>query len=56
MTTSSDKAKKKYEDKRVKMTVSFNPEKETELLDFAKSINFSEWVKQKIKEEKEALK
>ena len=44
--------KKKYEDKRVKKTVSFNSEnKEDQVyLEFIQSINFSNWVKQKIKE------
>ena len=40
---------KKYEDKRVKMTVSFNLEKDAELIEFTKSVNFSEWVKEQIK-------
>ena len=44
--------KKKYEDKRVKMTVSFNPDTDADLIALAKSKNFSEWVKQKLKEEK----
>lgn len=44
--------KQKYEAKRLKKTVSFNTEKEAELLDFANSIaDFSGWVKQKLKEE-----
>ncbi len=43
---------KKYESKRVKKTVSFNSEnKEDQVyLEFIQSINFSNWVKQKIKE------
>lgn len=49
--TALDKARQKYDDKRQIKKVSFNPEKEKELLEFASSVNFSEWVKQKIKEE-----
>lgn len=44
--------KKKYEDKRIKMTVSFNADTDADLIELAKSKNFSEWVKQKLKEEK----
>ncbi|WP_334420880.1 hypothetical protein [Acinetobacter soli] len=43
--------KKKYENKRVIKRVSFNSELEKDLLDFAKSIDFSVWVKNKIIEE-----
>lgn len=43
--------KKKYEDKRVKITVSFNAETEAHLIKLAKSKNFSQWVKQKLEEE-----
>lgn len=46
-----DKARRKYDDKRQIKKVSFNPDTENELLEFANSVNFSEWVKQKIKEE-----
>ena len=44
--------RKKYESKRVKKTVSFNSEnKEDQVyLEFIQNINFSNWVKQKIKE------
>lgn len=48
----SDDRKKKYEDKRVIKRVSFNTTTESDLLEFADSIDFSTWVKQKIKEEK----
>ena len=40
---------KKYEAKRVKKTVSFNADKDKELLDFVNSIDFSNWVKEQIK-------
>ncbi len=44
----TDDRKKKYEDKRVIKRVSFNTTTEKELLEFADSIDFSTWVKQKI--------
>ena len=52
MSEALKKAKIKYESKRVKKTVSFNSEnKEDQVcLEFIQSINFSNWVKQKIKE------
>ena len=49
--TALDKARQKYDEKRQIKKVSFNPDTEKNLLDFANSVNFSEWVKQKIKEE-----
>ena len=49
--TALDKARRKYDDKRQIKKVSFNPETEKNLLDFANSVDFSNWVKQKIKEE-----
>lgn len=42
--------KKTYEQKRNTKRVSFNIEKEAELLEFANSVDFSSWVKQKISE------
>lgn len=41
---------KKYEAKRLKMTVSFNKENEQDIkrLDFCHSVEFSKWVKEKI--------
>lgn len=42
-------AKKTYEQKRETKRVSFNIEKEAELLEFANSVYFSNWVKEKIK-------
>lgn len=52
MSEALKKAKIKYEEKRIKKTVSFNSEnKEDQVyLEFIQSINFSNWVKQKIKE------
>lgn len=44
----SDDRKKKYEDKRVIKRVSFNTTTESDLLEFADSIDFSTWVKQQI--------
>lgn len=52
-----DKAKKqaeyqrKYEEKRVFKKVSFNVEKEADLLELSKSMDFSQWVKEKLREE-----
>ena len=40
--------KKTYEQKRETKRVSFNIEKEAELLEFANSVDFSNWVKEKI--------
>ncbi|MDO4434580.1 MAG: hypothetical protein Q4B82_08390 [Alysiella sp.] len=51
-----EKAKKqaeyqrKYEEKRVFKKVSFNVEKEADLLEIAKSIDFSQWVKDQLRE------
>ena len=50
-----EESKKKYEKKRQIKKVSFNQEKEHKYLDFANSIDFSNWVKQKIKEHLETL-
>jgi hypothetical protein len=47
----TDDRKKKYEDKRVIKRVSFNTTTEKELLEFADSIDFSTWVKEKIKDQ-----
>ncbi len=52
-----DKAEKqvgyqrKYEEKRVFKKVSFNIEKEADLLEIAKNIDFSQWVKEQIRKE-----
>ena len=40
--------KQAYEQKRETKRVSFNKEKESELLEFANSVDFSNWVKEKI--------
>lgn len=50
MSEAQKKANSKYEEKRKIKKVSFNAETEKELLDFANSVDFSNWVKQKIKE------
>ncbi len=44
------KAQERYENKRQVKRVSFNIETEKELLEFANSMDFSSWVKQKISE------
>lgn len=44
-------SKANYEQKRDTKRVSFNIEKEAELLEFANSVDFSNWVKNKIREE-----
>lgn len=41
--------KKTYEQKRDTKRVSFNKEKESDLLEFANSVDFSNWVKEMIK-------
>ena len=44
------KAQERYENKRQVKRVSFNIKTEKELLEFANSVDFSNWVKQKISE------
>lgn len=45
-------SKKRYEkEKRAHRGVSFNRNTEQELLDFVDKVNFSQWVKEKIREE-----
>lgn len=44
-------SKKEYEKKRDTKRVSFNLEKDHKLLEFANSVDFSNWVKEKIKQE-----
>lgn len=51
MTEAVKKAKKTYEDKRTRKFISFNTESESALLNFANNVEFSTWVKQKIREE-----
>lgn len=46
-----EESKKKYEEKRDTKKISFNKKTEVELLKFANSIDFSKWVKAKIKAE-----
>ncbi len=46
---------KKYDqEKRAARTVSFNRETEADLLAFVQTVNFSQWVKAKIRETLEA--
>ncbi|MGF6148992.1 Uncharacterised protein [Kingella potus] len=42
--------RKRYEKKRVQKHVSFNSETEKDLLAFADSVDFSQWVKAMIRE------
>lgn len=56
MTEAVKKAKKTYEDKRARKFISFNTETESDLLKFADSVEFSTWVKEKIKEEISGLR
>ena len=51
MRNPAQEAKRKYENNRQTKRVSFNTEKEAELLEFANSVDFSNWVKDKIKAE-----
>lgn len=51
MTDAAKKAKEKYEDKRAYKRTSFNIETEGDLLEFANSVDFSNWVKDKIREQ-----
>ncbi|WP_179988335.1 MULTISPECIES: hypothetical protein [unclassified Acinetobacter] len=51
MRNPAQEAKRKYENNRQTKRVSFNIETEKELLEFANSVDFSNWVKQKIKED-----
>ncbi|WP_448977616.1 hypothetical protein [Neisseria sp.] len=41
---------KKYAQKRILKHVSFNTEKEQDLLDEVKKLDFSRWVKEKLRE------
>lgn len=50
MSDALQKAQERYENKRQVKRVSFNIETEKELLEFANSVDFSNWVKQKISE------
>ena len=52
MSEAKKKANVRYESKRQVKKVSFNAETEKDLLEFANSIDFSSWVKQKIRDEK----
>ncbi|ENX9551949.1 hypothetical protein DEE29_09915, partial [Neisseria gonorrhoeae] len=45
-----------YESKRVLKHVSFNTEKEANLLEFSNNLDFSKWVKEKLKHELELEK
>ncbi|HGT1990501.1 TPA: hypothetical protein ACMWU3_000663 [Neisseria gonorrhoeae] len=47
---------KSYESKRVLKHVSFNTEKEANLLEFSNNLDFSKWVKEKLKHELELEK
>ncbi|GFL63770.1 hypothetical protein [Neisseria gonorrhoeae] len=49
-------SKKSYESKRVLKYVSFNTEKEANLLEFSNNLDFSKWVKEKLKHELELEK
>ncbi|HGL9191356.1 TPA: hypothetical protein ACKLWM_001011 [Neisseria gonorrhoeae] len=49
-------SKKSYESKRVLKHVSFNTEKEVNLLEFSNNLDFSKWVKEKLKHELELEK
>ncbi|MCH7391805.1 hypothetical protein [Acinetobacter dispersus] len=51
MSEAQKKARIKHESKRQIKKVSFNTETEKELLEFANSIDFSTWVKEKIKDQ-----
>lgn len=41
----------KYEEKRIVKRISFNSEKESDLIEFCNKVDFSKWVKEKIKHE-----
>lgn len=47
----SEDRQEKYENKRKIKRASFNLETEKELFDYANSIDFSNWVKEKLREE-----
>lgn len=50
------KAQEKYALKRVVKTVSFNSEKELDLIKFSEDLDFSNWVKSKIRGDMESEK
>ena len=43
--------KLRYDQKRTKISVSFNLETEVDLYEYAKSLNFSVWVKNQLEKE-----
>lgn len=43
-------SRKRYEDKRIFKKVSFNTETDAELLEVVKNLDFSQWVKDKLRE------
>lgn len=53
MSNAADRAKRKYEEKRKKMTVSFNIENDSDIerLHFIKEVDFSNFVKRMIDDE-----
>lgn len=46
----------KYEEKRIAKRISFNLEKEIDLIEFTNEVDFSKWVKEKIRHELELRK
>lgn len=48
--------KSKYESKRILKHVSFNTEKEADLIEISNNLDFSKWVKEKLKHELELEK
>ena len=44
-------SKKEYEKKRVHRPISFNTETESDLLEHSRKLDFSQWVKNKLKED-----
>ena len=50
-TKSTPDYKLSYDQKRTKISVSFNLETEIELYEYAKSLNFSVWVKNQLEKE-----
>ncbi len=44
-------SRKRYEKKRIFKNASFNTETEGDLLEYADSLDFSQWVKEKLREE-----
>ncbi|ULJ67483.1 hypothetical protein [Wielerella bovis] len=56
MTTVKPEKRQEYESRRITKKVSFNIQTENELIQFSERVDFSKWVKEKIRHEIELEK